>query len=116
MDFIDGLIRFESLKQAYQLRLLSVLGHQPTQDRLSRAMDMLTRETIYTFTPSGPMWLVINKGKSHEVTYEVDTLHKTCTCPDSEQGNLCKHRLAIELIISAEELYLDSIGEQSNVG
>ena len=29
--------------------------------------------------------------------YKVNMLAKTCTCPDHENGNICKHRIAVGL-------------------
>jgi len=34
---------------------------------------------------------------ARRVIYIVDTLHRTCTCPDSAKGYICKHRLAVAL-------------------
>ena len=36
-------------------------------------------------------------------SYQVDIQARTCTCPDSGKGNLCKHRLAIGFYINQNE-------------
>jgi hypothetical protein len=36
--------------------------------------------------------------------YEVDIKAKTCTCPDSAKGNVCKHRIAVAIRTVAGEL------------
>jgi hypothetical protein len=40
------------------------------------------------------VFLVMSEHRAY-TWYEVDVNRHTCTCPDSRQGNVCKHRLAI---------------------
>jgi len=100
--FLDIL---NAVKQAHGEKLLSILGHQGTQDRLDRALDILTREEMYVIQPSkdGDIFTVVNKLGGSDTEYVVDLTEKTCTCPDAERGNICKHRLACEVLTNAAE-------------
>lgn len=42
--------------------------------------------------------LYIVRSESNWGYYYVDTVERTCTCPDSQKGNVCKHRIAVFLI------------------
>lgn len=35
--------------------------------------------------------------------YVVDPANKSCTCPDSRDGHLCKHRIAVGMMLSADQ-------------
>ena len=81
--------------------------------RLARAMEMLTQDTQYTLTctwhPQHDRYLYAvhkqERGKD-AVTYYVDlTKERSCTCPDQETTRICKHALAVRLIVMCEEDY-----------
>ena len=93
-------INVTQLKVAYHKVLQQVLGHLETVRRLDRAFTLLALDRDYliehgecygrytVYSPNG--------------TYLVDTMERTCTCPDSEAGHLCKHRLALRIYAVAK--------------
>lgn len=98
---------FVALKKAYKAKTMAFLGHVSTLQRLERAMDILTRDSIYSWVRvSAGRYLIQNLESA--VEYSVDTVAKTCTCPDHENGNICKHRLACELLDAVKK----EIGEE----
>ena len=93
----------ERLKAAYHSKTLQYLGHEGTLQRLGRAMSILTTDTGYEIEVSEDIYLVSSvhlglTGNREITVYEVDTIGKTCSCPDSEKGNICKHRIACEIL------------------
>jgi hypothetical protein len=66
--------------------------------RIERAVAIVSRVGACRTDPRPNIWLV--ESQSGKGYYEVNTQEKTCTCPDSAKGNLCKHRLAIGLHLS----------------
>jgi len=93
------------LKVAYHQELLNVLGHLEVTRRLDRAYDILVRSTPGDYTISvtsfgeGPPYFTV---KSPNDTYLVNQGKGECNCPDGEK--LCKHRLAVKLILTAIRL------------
>ena len=93
----------EKLKAAYHSKTLQYLGHEGTLQRLDRAMHILTTDTGYEIEVSEDIYLVSSvhlglTGNREITVYEVSTSGKTCSCPDSEKGNICKHRIACEML------------------
>ncbi len=96
------------LKHAFNTKLKSILGHEGVVQRLNKAMDILTKDTTYSWkrAQGEPVYFVtrhVNYAQERSYAeyneYVVDIGAKTCTCPDSEgRGNYCKHRLAMELL------------------
>jgi hypothetical protein len=66
--------------------------------RVERAVQIASNQTmIYEDRKEKFSWSVRNsKGNGW---YTVHTKRRTCTCRDSQQGNICKHRLAVWLHI-----------------
>ncbi len=98
------------LKQAYKAQ--EKVFCTPSQfnlealKRLERAYDMLTKDTSYaiTFIKGN-----LTKPSSFEVmsmnaTYTVIPSQHSCTCPDAERSPICKHQLAVNLLISAAKM------------
>jgi SWIM zinc finger len=63
------------------------------QGRVDRAVEIATKPTmIYNAKcPKGEFDVRASSGG----WYHVDTNNKSCTCPDSQRGNICKHRIAV---------------------
>ena len=72
--------------------------------RVDRAYDMLVRDNRYTIA------LVTQEPLTFQVTnpdgkeYFVMPGRHTCTCPDALRQMLCKHRLAIKMILECKGL------------
>jgi len=69
----------ECVKLAYDGKLLSILGHQGTQDRLAKALDVLTKENMYEVkaTSDTSVWIVVNKLNSEGGEYVIDLTEKS---------------------------------------
>jgi hypothetical protein len=67
--------------------------------RIERAVEIVSRVGACRTDPRPGIWLV--ESQSGNGYYEVNTETRTCTCPDSQKGNLCKHRLAIGFHLSS---------------
>ena len=69
--------------------------------RTERAVEICHRPGACRRTDHVGVFLVEASNPDHQPEirqkkyYEVDVNRHTCTCPDSSQGNVCKHRLAI---------------------
>ena len=87
-----------SLKKAYQKVLLDVLSHVEIVQRLDRAIDMLTRSNQYAITVKSKNPTVFEIVGPNG-TYDVCPSKQSCTCPD--QAVICKHRLAVRLVLLA---------------
>jgi len=89
------------VREAYYTILRSVTGHIETVKRLDRAYDIVTKDTQYTitFVSKNPVTCEV---KGPNGCYTVINSQRSCTCPDKEI--LCKHRLAVSLILQGLNL------------
>ncbi len=92
-------ITLDQIKAAYKVVFRQVMGHVSIVQRLDRAYDILTRDTSYQ--------IMYDDKKEHFIVnspnniYLVTKYGLNCSCPDStEKDNICKHRLAIRLILA----------------
>ena len=97
-DIDLGLISIQALKNAYHAEIKQLFGHLSSTQRLERAYDMLVRDDQYSFAVTGQSPLRIAVTGPNGV-YEVIPRQQFCSCPDLEL--LCKHRLAVKLLLSA---------------
>ena len=66
--------------------------------RIERAVEICARPGACRRAEGYPAYVFAvqsESNKSPAAFYLVDLKAKTCTCPDSGKGNLCKHRLAV---------------------
>jgi SWIM zinc finger len=75
--------------------------------RVDRAYDILTRDSKYDITyekeslySALPHFIVT----SPNAVYRVIPDKQSCTCPDAERSILCKHRLAVKMLMDASAL------------
>jgi len=89
------------MKEAYHILLNSVLANIKIVERLDRAYDMITRDKRYSieYVSGNPVTFQV---KGPNDTYTVINSQRLCTCPDKDI--LCKHRLAVSLILNAINL------------
>ena len=68
--------------------------------RINRAVEIAAKPgTIYNAKcPPGEFDVRASSGRGW---YHVNTKARTCTCPDSKKGHVCKHRLACWLFVEA---------------
>ena len=106
MQKITQSLSIWSLKQAYHVMLRDYLGHLATVQRLDRAYDILTRHKGYSIelVKASPATFTVT---SPNDSYTVVDSQKLCTCPDAEI--LCKHRLAVKLILAAAKLQKEAM-------
>jgi len=67
--------------------------------RLARAVELCNAPTTAganIVQNSDTQWRVRSQHTPHQ-WYTVSTSRAFCTCPDSQAGNLCKHRIAVQL-------------------
>jgi len=62
--------------------------------RIERAIDILSNRDIAEVTPTV---FLVQAQTDESISYRVDIAEKSCTCPDSARGNICKHRVAVWL-------------------
>lgn len=94
------------LKQAYLTQLsqfTTAKGDASSFElvkRTERAWNILTHEEHYTieYMSETPMTFHV---VSPNDTYTVVPSQQLCTCPDAERSVLCKHRLAVKIILDA---------------
>jgi hypothetical protein len=93
------------LKVAYHAEMKNVLGNIDIIRRLDRAYEILTRDERYSIAVDGYMIFSVH---SPNGTYTVIEAERSCTCPDGQI--LCKHRLAVRLILAAAKaMHADGI-------
>lgn len=98
----------DNLKRAINAKCLQYAGHDETLIRLWRAVDILIKDSSYTLTQmSKTHWIVESSkmGLTGNIDVDVYSVHldnKSCSCPDGERGNICKHRQAVELLVAME--------------
>lgn len=73
--------------------------------RIEKAVKIMSRAGTRRLDRTAGLYEV--ESDSGKGWYQVDLEHKTCTCPDAQQGNLCKHRLAIGLQVIGHDWLLD---------
>lgn len=78
-------------------QLLSLSG----EGRISRGVQLARLSVAYGEHPN--LYDVESQSKQN-ASYEVDTVRKTCTCPDSRAGHICKHRIAVAIKTIAVDL------------
>jgi len=69
--------------------------------RIERAVEIVSRVGACRTDPRPYVYLV--ESQSGNGYYEVDVKAKSCSCPDSTKGNMCKHRLAIGFHLSSSD-------------
>lgn len=108
---MNSLMAIKALKVAYKELTHKYLGHIPVLQRLDRGMDILIRDSQYAYHINNNNSVTITKMEQYGyIKYQVDCREKRCDCPDSaEHGNICKHRLAHELLLKAQGI-LDRAG------
>jgi hypothetical protein len=89
------------VREAYYAILKRVMGHVETVKRLDRAFDIVTKDRGYVITlmSKNPVTFEINGPNG---LYTVINSRQSCTCPDTDI--LCKHRLAVSLILQGLNL------------
>lgn len=71
----------------------------PDPTRLFKAVQIaVENHSIYNLHCPPGEWDVRSQ-TALNAWYHVDTKHHSCTCQDAQQGNLCKHRLAVWLYV-----------------
>lgn len=74
--------------------------------RIERAQVLAVHGTLQP-TPEQPdIWRVRSDSKPNHY-YEVIPSKRSCSCPDAQKGNLCKHRLAVGFILKLNAWYED---------
>jgi len=86
------------LQEAYYSLLESIKSNLEAVKRLERAFDIVSKDSAYRieYISGNP---VTFKVVSPNAEYTVINAQRLCTCPDNQI--LCKHRLAISLILNA---------------
>ena len=89
------------IQEAYYILLNSVLSNIESVKRLDRAFDLVVKDSKYTieYVSGNPVTFTV---KSPNGEYTVINSQRLCTCPDNQI--LCKHRLAVSLILNAINL------------
>ena len=90
-----------SLRQAYTTVFNEVRSHPEVVQRLERAYILLSRDMEYSIERVGSKDLLQFSISSPNGGYTVVPSQQRCTCPDAQQGQYCKHRLAIRLLLLA---------------
>lgn len=72
--------------------------------RIEKAVAIMTRAGARRLDRNTGLYEV--ESDSGKGWYQVDLDRKTCTCPDSLAGNLCKHRLAVGLQLQGHDWLL----------
>src|SRR6266581_6520253 len=86
------------LQEAYYTLLDSIKSNVEAVKRLDRAFDIVAKDSAYSikYVSGNP---VTFKVKGPNAEYTVINSQRLCTCPDNQV--LCKHRLAVSLILNA---------------
>ena len=81
----------------YQTLAQEALKRWPALDpaRLERAVEIASKPGMIYNARCNPGEFDVRA--SNNGWYHVNTKAKTCTCPDSQHGHVCKHRLAVWL-------------------
>jgi hypothetical protein len=100
-----------NLKIAFRDTEKEVIGHPDIVSRLYRAYKILTEFEGYIIDAhwSMPISFTIY---SPNGAYLVTPSAQSCTCPDNEK--LCKHRLAVRMILKALEMEKEEIVKQKS--
>lgn len=101
IDPITSRLTVGHIREAYHAERQNHLGHIEIVRRLDRALEMLTRDERYTWKRAEPKTPLTLECTGPNGVYVVCEESRTCTCPDSQV--LCKHRLAMKLILKALE-------------
>lgn len=73
--------------------------------RLERALELAKSGAVTAMADADhPRRFRVNSSAAGHPPYEVDLDAKTCTCPDSQKGNACKHRMAAYYVEQASKL------------
>lgn len=104
------LVECQAIKKAYKELLKKYLYHEQVLKRVERAMDILLRDTSYSIVQADTLYTITKKEFDRTGTedqtkqYSVDSVSRTCTCPDFANGQtICKHRLAVMILALAEQ-------------
>lgn len=71
--------------------------HLTQDNRFGRAINLVKNDHVRKFADT----LYNVHSQSSDEVYVVDTTLHTCTCPDHNKGNVCKHRRAVGLFMLA---------------
>jgi hypothetical protein len=100
------------IKRAYIAQIKKHLGHQATLERVNKALDILVRDEYYSWIRVGPdRFIMLHVTQEQTLEYQVNTTMRVCTCPDAARGSICKHRQAMEMLLTAESLEKSDKGE-----
>lgn len=94
----------EHLKRSYTALKAQYSSHPDIAVRLERAMDILTKDTGYSISiTKNTEDMLLFEIESPNGVYQLDFLYSTqlgsCNCPDGQK--LCKHRIAIKLLLES---------------
>lgn len=108
-----NVLALKALKVAHKQLIDKYLGHVTILQRLDRALAILVTDTEYGYRlgETGVLTVVKRDAHNERTRYEVDAREKRCNCPDSENGNICKHRLAHELLLLSQEIVTRAEGD-----
>jgi hypothetical protein len=81
------------------------------QTRLERAVRLARSSVAYGDHPG--LFDVVSQSMQN-ASYEVDTAKQSCSCKDSQSGNLCPHRIAVAIKTIASDLLYDL--QRENIG
>ena len=81
-------------------QLLSLAG----KDRITRGIQLARLSVAYGERPG---LFDVTSQTLENGSYEVDTKERTCTCKDSQAGNICKHRIAVAIKTQASDLLFE---------
>lgn|SRR6266853_860480 len=89
------------LQEAYYSLLESIKSNLEAVKRLDRAFNIVSKDSAYhiTYISGNPVTFHVQGPND---TYTVINSQRLCTCPDNQI--LCKHRLAISLILNTINL------------
>jgi hypothetical protein len=98
------------------------------QRRIDRALNILATESVMRarksedgcdLEPSNAVWAVKQSHRSahpDDQWYIVRPEAKSCTCPDSQTGHICKHRIAVWMYLELPKRYsLEAQSRKSRV-
>lgn len=96
---VVGSILPEMLQQVYDefIATLSEAAIRRMNGRLERGLTSAKSGRVF-FTDDRGIFAVQSSTNHCELTYYVNLNDKTCTCPDSQFHNACKHRFAAWLV------------------
>jgi hypothetical protein len=77
----------------------AMIKWQPDKSRLLKALAIVESRTSIYNQHCEPWTFDVRSQTALNSWYHVDTKRHACTCTDSQQGHVCKHRLAVWLYV-----------------